>query len=222
MDKLITHTIKHNGEARGLAVIITNDYMNGISNQRRLYGAIKDAEAIRKTFEHLNFAIIDRRNATKVEMKSLIIAVAEYEHYPKKYDCFAVVFAGHGSGKPMILSSDDEEVDLNEELITPLDSEPLRGIPKLIFIDACRIKIEGDTDNPLIVKDDFLVAYSTRYGEVANEDKAGGIWMQKLAAELRSSHKSVPCIIAEVNKAVRSSNQGAQLINTTVSIELQG
>ena len=221
MAELIRQTVRANGDARGLAVIITNDYMNGISNQRRLYGAIKDAEAMRETFKSLNFAIIDRRNATKVEMKSLIIAVADYDYYPQKYDCFAIVFAGHGSGKPMILSSDDEEVDLNEELITPLDSEPLCGIPKLIFIDACRINVD-DTDNPLIVKDDFLVAYSTRYGEAANEDKAGGIWMQKLAAELRSSQKSVPCIIAEVNKAVRSAKQGAQLINTTVSIVLQG
>ena len=222
MNELVKETVKDNDAARGLVIIISNDYMNGVSNQRRLYGAIKDADVIRETFKYLNFAIIDRRNATKVETQSLIIAVANYEHYPKKYDCFAVVFAGHGSGKPMILSSDDKEVDLNEELLKPLDSEPLHNIPKLIFIDACRSHVEGDKDNPLIVKDDFLVAYSTRYGEAANEDRAGGIWMQKLAAELKSSPKSVPAIITDVNKAVRSAKQGAQLINTTVDIQLQG
>ena len=218
MAELIRQTVRANGDARGLAVIISNDYMNGISNQRRLYGAIKDAEAIRKTFEHLNFAVIVRSNATKVETRSLIIGVADYEHYPKKYDCFAVVFAGHGSGKPMILSSDDEEVDLNEELLQPLDSQPLRGIPKLIFIDACRI--QGDEDRPLSVPDDFLVAYSTRYGHESTENEEGGIWMQKLAAELKTSSKSVPSIVTDVNKAVRSASQGAQLLNTNVDIHL--
>ena len=222
MEELIRRKIKdeNNANARGLAVIISNDHMNGISKTTHLLGAIKDAEVMEETFKHLNFAVITIKNATKKEIKALITRVASYLHYPKTYNCFAITFSGHGSGKPMILSAHDEEVHLNIDIFQPLDSDTLMGIPKLIFIDACRV--ESYEDHPLSVPDNFLVAYSTRYGQMATESEESGTWMQTLAAELKTSSKSVQSVIVDVNKAVANSQQGAQqgpqLINTTVDI----
>ena len=214
MEELVRQKIANNVDARGLAVIIINDYMNS---------AVKDAMAIKETFKHLNFAVITRINATKAEIKALIASVASYLHYPKTYNCFAVVLSGHGNGNSMILSAHDEKVHLNKDIFQLLDSATLKGIPKLILIDACRV--EGDEDDLLLVDEghslslpkDFLIGYSPRYGHMSTE---GSLWMQILAAKLKTMANSVQTVLKYVNREVHQSGAavhqlGAEVIDST-------
>ena len=219
--ELVANTVKHNNKARGLAVIISNDYMDQRSQKSFLYGAIEDAEAMSNTLKYLNFAVIDRRNDTEKETKKIIKEVASYPEYPSSYDCFIVVFSGHGTGKPSIMSCDDKEVDIKEHIIDPLDSTALKNHPKLIFIDACQAS--GHTDHSYELPADFLIAYSTRYGYKSFENEGGGIWMQRLAVELKTCSSSVVNAIAKVNNDVKAevgANQIAIYRNTTVNINL--
>lgn len=232
MDDLLKDTVEKNGNARGLAIIFCNNYENA-KNFEKLRGTIKDGRAMKETFHHLGFATIILENATKDMMCGIIKALATYMNYPRGYNCYAVVFSGHGSNNKTIISGDGEMVNFEEALIWPLENAPLiRSSPKIVLIDACRgsreLHAKGYPPEAAPLRFDLslwgniLVAYSTMEGFKSYEDsELGGIWMQKLAAELKTSRKSVSDIVADVNKMMKDRySQEPQIWNTTVNIVL--
>lgn len=219
-DELVREAVEGNTKARGLILIISNDYLE--TPEIALVGARKDARSIESTFEspNINFVTITRVNSTKKETIALIDAVTSFRSYRSDinaniYDCFAFFFSGHGNGKHAILASDKKEIDINEDVFKKFESEQLLGCKKLIFIDACRT-VTGNPEQLKVPGDDFLLAYSTRYGCKAFANNKGSYWTQELAKQLKEN-KSLLSVITAVNKEVE---QGAQFINSTVDITL--
>ena len=221
-----------NRNARGLAVLICNSYEN-TPGLKYLPGTQKDAEAMKSTFTHLNFATIVLRDASCDDMCDTVGALASYTSYPPHYNCLAVVFSGHGRENKVVLSNDGQEVNFEEAIIKPLyprNSPLIGGIPKIVLIDACRgnrgLQAKGGSGSverfDLSVPGDILVAYSTMEGYKSYEDESsGGYWMQELAKQLKESRKSVGDVIADVNKEMRRHQlQEPQIWNTTVNIVL--
>lgn len=197
----VSEVMSRSKGARGLAVIIHNDYKNAM-NFDPLPGTTKDADAMIEAFTRLNFAVHPVKNVTKEEMKIILNEVASIQAYPKEYDCFAITFSGHGCSDGVIVSSDEQYVSLEEVIINPLNSPIIGAIPKLLFIDACRGNRElVNRGGPTVsVPSNMFVAYSTMKGYKSYEGMKGGSWMQILAKELMTSKKPVYEIITDTCK----------------------
>ncbi len=215
--------VEKNPNARGVVVIIGNEEYDD-PQCNNLPGAMKDANDMESTFKYLRFAIRFLRNATRDKICSTISALADYGSYPDGYNCFAVVFSGHGGSNNIIVSKDGQEVSIDEAIIQQLNH--IADKPKIVFIDACRggkdIKPKNKEEK-LVVPTDMFVAYSTKDGYKAYEVTSGGMWMQILAEELQSSKKSVCAAVADVNKKVKAKYAEwiqPQTYNTTVIIIL--
>ena len=231
MDELVKSTVLEYDNARGLAIIICNSYEQ-TEEHSTLCGTFEDGRAMESTFKHLGFATITRKNATEIEMCGVVQALATYHQYPDNYNCFVVVFSGHGSSDKKIVSNDGKFVDFQEAIIDRLhpDNSPLLcSSPRIILIDACRGNQELRARGPpvpehkldLSVPNDVFVAYSTMEGHQSYERTTGGVWMQELAKELRTSSESIGDVVANVNNRMKGKGlQVPQTWNTTVRIIL--
>ena len=216
-------------KARGLAVVIYNSYENcpGIST---LPGAIKDGEAMMDTFRFLQFAVLAKHNATRDDMRGIFGEVASYADYPEEYDCFAIMFAGHGEENSILIAIDgniDFEKDIaqrfNKKLAKSDVSEKIESVAIIAFIDACRgskiprsARVKKERDIP----SNMMLCYSTREEDISKENANGGIWMQKIAQELKRKNQYVSVIVSNVNKVVGEQNQNPISVNSTVTINL--
>ena len=237
-ERLLRVTVQNNQSARGLAVIIYNTYETA-AGLDTLHGTIKDGEAMKDTFEHehLNFATIPIKDATKSDIREVIRAIATYPDYPEGYDCFSIVFSGHGGDGSTIMANDGEGFNFEEVIVQRLNkkrsdvSDHVSNISTsiLVFIDACRgsLSPEGSLyrrkrGDDASLPTNMLVAYSTREGYPAYEVNAGGVWMQELAKRLRTVKKSVPIILAELARYMVEEKELQEpiTVNTSVSIVL--
>lgn len=173
------------------------------------------------------------KDGTEKQICDIIRDVVNYnKSYPENYNCFAIVFSGHGGSGKTILSHDLKLVNFDEAIIQPLrtmlDYPSLEA--KLVFIDACRGKkvTKGDQVEKfeISVLPKLFVAYSTMEEYVAfmmPDHKKGSVWMQILAKELMENKtSSIGDLVAEVNKKLQldSGKQHPQIFNQSVMINL--
>ena len=224
----LTKTVQkgQRSKARGLAVVIYNSYENcpGIST---LPGAIKDGKAMMDTFKSLQFSVLPIHNATKEDIHEIIREVASYSNYPEEYNCFSIVFAGHGDENSILLAIDGK-FDFEKVIVERLNpkvnksgvSKKIASVPIIAFIDACRGKMRPRARlNERNIPNNMMLCYSTREEDKSFENADGGIWMQKIARELKQQIKPVGQIVASVNKDVK--NQNPIYVNTGVDITLK-
>ena len=213
--------VELNPDARGIAVILCNNYIGVNSKKDPLYCSLKDASAMNLTFKHIKFAIIKLDNVTRDHVLGLIKTLASYK-FPNNYKSVVVIISGYGNGKAAIISSDDMELDLNKDIINPLgDSETLKGKYKIALFTACQDEREEAKLLPVSVSDKFLVAFSTRYGTQAADADHGCPWMQRLAEEIKMSSLPIDEVLRKVNKELKEvTGQDFQFINTTVDLNL--
>ena len=211
--------VELNPGARGIAVILCNDYIGVNSKKDPIYGSLKDARAMESTFNHIKFAVIRRDNATRDTVLGLIKALASYK-FPNNYKFVVVILSGYGNGKAAMISNDDMELDLSKDIINPLgDSETLEGKYKIALFTACQDKREEA--KPVTVSDKFLVAFSTRYRTQAADADNGCPWIQRLAEEIKMSSLPIDEVLRKVNKESKAiTGQYFQFINTTVDLNL--
>ena len=212
--------VQANPTANGLAIIVSNDY-TPLPDLESLTGTYKDALHMKATFEILKFGVLHKHNINKVEFLDLMSQTANFTCYPESYKRVAIVFSGHGANNYQLYMQDGNLIRM-EEIFYPFFPEraPLIGsIPKLFFIDACR----GEGDNPGVMvprggeevimskvpqQSNFLVAYSTIPGYKSYEARGvGGIWLTKLADELKKKDASVLDILTKVNKKMKKKYQ---------------
>lgn len=121
----------------GICLIVNNKEFLGDLSVRT--GTDIDAKNLKDLFSQLNFTIKLIKNATAVQMKEAIKDIAARDH--SATDCVIVCLLSHGiSGK--IYASDGELLPLSE-LLEPLlmcaKKPELVDIPRLFFIQACRV-----------------------------------------------------------------------------------
>ena len=195
--------------ANGLAIIIANEDSSD-PNHRSLRGAKRDLEKMKETFEVLRFATLPILNASKEEILASVQAASKYKEYPPSYKRIAFVFSGHGDEN--IIYAHDGAVDTNQvyEPLQPKNAPHLADIPKLFFIDACRGTID---DKGIVARGktgliprkpsygNYILAYSTMPSMQAYEtEEDGGLWMNIVSKELRTSPKSVLDALTDVNR----------------------
>lgn len=189
--------------ARGLALIMYNTYMHyppGPGNGQ-LPNTKRDQEAMEETFKSLKFDTLVLPNANKDKVSEVIDKFASYPKYPKKYNCFAIYFSGHGDAGSM-LSANDEDFNFEKVILQRFNkklnrnvSERITKVPILVFIDACKGGDHPRRTVPKVLQKNkvslnVLVAYATAEGYIAL-DKGGGVWTQNLAGILEKSEKTI-------------------------------
>ena len=127
--------------------MITCDYREN-HEMGSLPGTRADAEAMKETFEFLQYIVFERHNPTESEIRDLLKEVASLlaitligrEEAKEKVIVFA--FSGHGTTEnyvEKIYANDGGKLELQDEIILPLTRfADISGVPKLFFIDACR------------------------------------------------------------------------------------
>ena len=131
-----------NPRARGLAVIITNDYEHNDKNLPKLSGTHKDGDRLDKAFRQLYFDVHWRHNVTYGELGRLLYQLRNLKFETvRHYKCICIVFSGHGERNGTLLTQDCRSINTCKDFIQPLlpGESPLIGdIPKIFIIDACR------------------------------------------------------------------------------------
>ena len=121
-----------------------------------------------------------------------------------------IAFVFSGNGDENIIYAHDGAVGTNQvyEPLQPKNAPHLADIPKLFFIDACRGTID---DKGIVARGkivlprkpsygNYILAYSTMPSMHAYEtEEDGGLWMNIVSKELRTSHKSVLDALTDVN-----------------------
>ena len=210
--------VSYNSTARGLAVVVTNDY-NG-----SLHGTREDAKSLCETFTSAQFIVCRKRNASGDELLQLIDEMSSLTAAQvKNYECILFAFSGHGDKGDCILMEDGEKIYVYDQVLAPLlaDSAPeLGNIPKVVLSDACRggnvtqttlvpkDKKQGSTTSTgdgrlqrLPSTSNFLVACATLPEHYAymRPNNFGSAWTQILAAELKENKGDLEGILTEVN-----------------------
>ncbi len=120
--------------AKGFALIISNDYKNSRCGLQQLLGAQKDSTEMEATFKYLKFAVHCIQNASGEELVSVLESVARHI-YPSSYRRIAVVFSGHGT-PGYVYSGEGDQLELNAIFQQFSASQHLANIPKMFFIDV--------------------------------------------------------------------------------------
>ena len=165
----------------------------------------------------LEFEVDSYEDQTAEQIKTLISFQANIDH--SESDCFACFFMGHGKdGK--IIAKDNKSVDICTILDPIKKCHHLKGKPKLLFIQACRVEIKShafvsdnlamDNDTlklkPLtniVNKDenDMFIYYSTSACQLSYEIE-GEFFFKTLCTVFKkqSNTDSLSLMINEINR----------------------
>ena len=173
----------------GVVIIFNNKKFTDPQAYSYRYGSEQDVSSLCKLFRGLNYEVLPPYlNKTEAKMRKAIDEYANHDY--ASYGCLIIFIMSHGD-KSKIISSDSEEIDLNE-FIAPLKTNiSLKSKPKVFFIQACRRSNEMSADNPssnivysryydhehrLPKETDFLFSYSTLENHVSYSDEENGTW----------------------------------------------
>ena len=222
----ISACINRNPGARGLAVIVTNDYMKTTDP---LPETREDAKSLLETFLFAGFIVCCQHRATGDELLQLIDEVKGLKaEQVEGYQCILFAFSGHGNEDNWICMEDEALIHVQDQVLDPLlaESAPeLGAIPKVIFSDACRGENETQTtqikkksnltdtgerqSRRVAAKGNYLIACATLPEHCAymSPDNLGSAWTQILAAELKISKKELKSVLTDVNKKLEERAQ---------------
>lgn len=99
-----------------------------------------------KVLENFNYQTMIHKNLTKEQTKHLIhyfTTLFDFAEYASVFVCVT----SHGDKKDIIYSSDEQEIDRNEDIIEPFYCvETLKHKPKLFLFDCCRGRKSSTTE----------------------------------------------------------------------------
>ena len=201
-------------DSRGYAILVTCDYV-GTPGKDPLPGTRIDGEEMKATLTKLCFPICHLHNPKKEDIQA---EVSKFSNFLRSYQVkvekdkekvIIFAFSGHGCSKnkaEKIIANDGQELDVKCEIVKPLtEHKAVDDIPKLFFIDACRVgksdpKEKSYFENALAGNIRF--DYATIPRRVARAKPSGSIWMPKFACALRTQNDCLQVVAARVKKEV--------------------
>ncbi|XP_043916404.1 caspase-8-like isoform X2 [Protopterus annectens] len=205
---------------RGNCLVI-NNYKFNIEKMNR-EGTDKDAEVIKKTFEHFHFEVNQFDDVTAERMTSVLTEYQKKDY--KRKDCFVCFILTHGD-KGVVHGTDVKPVSLHSitSLFTGQQCPSLIGKPKLFFIQACQghdshtpVYVHTDTElesDAVPIKEsipdesDFLIGMCTVENyESFRYKTSGSAYIQCLCEYLMQNERAddLLTVLTRVNKKVGS------------------
>ncbi|CAI9742742.1 caspase-1-like isoform X2 [Octopus vulgaris] len=190
---------------RGVVYIFNNENFKDSKKLPTRHGSSKDTEDFKTALIHLGFHETDINVYTDATKKEMFGALEDFHNdnpdIKGNIDCFICAILSHG-GENDIIYGYEGEVELDEMLsyLRPDRCPSLTGIPKLIFIQACRgskidVGVEkkdgfgfGFEEKPpkIPIMADMLVFHSSYKEYPSIRDKQKGSWfMQTLSKVLK-------------------------------------
>lgn len=223
---MVEAAVKGKPGAKGLAVIITNDYSTN-PNVIDLPGTVCDGKALSSALTALNFAVCWEQNVREDQLGKIIREMSNLKHTNvKNYRCIFFIFSGHGSKDDCLIMEDNKSLNLHEKIISPLlpgKAKRIGNIQKVFLIDACRGELETSTTSvprssiimnleriQLPKEGGFLVAYATMPSHSTYETPGcGGVWLSRVARLLdeRAYLDSFESLLTKVNEILLSELQ---------------
>uniref|UniRef100_A0A8C0H4I8 Caspase-8 n=1 Tax=Chelonoidis abingdonii TaxID=106734 RepID=A0A8C0H4I8_CHEAB len=129
------YTMENN--PHGYCVILNNSDFKNPDETRK--GTDKDAEALKRVFEWLQFETIEHRNLEAEEICKTIKKYSNMDH--SNMDCFICCLLSHGE-KGKVRGTDWNSAAIKDlvSCFTGSECRSLAGKPKLFFIQACQGK----------------------------------------------------------------------------------
>ena len=223
--------IKRYPRGKGLALIVGCEKGPPGEKFEMLHGVKKDVEMMTATFcDTLKYCVLTVPNPTVDQLQKVLRDVARREDYPRSFRRFVFIFAGHGCrdlrGEDALIVTDGR-VRITTDIISPLENKhapALATLPKLFFIDACRgtqkdvgtdVLVPRGANVPECIKvpegGNMLTAYSTLPHYEALEGIKGGLWLQTLSKELKTSSDSITEVLRSVRINVLKECKGVQM-----------
>ncbi|XP_059056977.1 caspase-8-like [Achroia grisella] len=178
-------------------------------------GSTKDKVALEKTMTKLNFEVIPRDNLDKETMLEDIKNVIKYRVH-ENHSMFMLCILSHGI-KGHVYAADSVEVKI-EEIVKLLDCDDvkhIRGMPKVIVIQACQVNNEdkyqnidlvADAPKHYIKKSDVLIYWATAPDyEAYRIEGFGSLFIQILCSVIQKfANKEHLCdLFLKVNNEMR-------------------
>ena len=173
-----------------IALVFSNQEFSSDRHRERI-GTERDVANIVETCRFLGYRAVVCRNYCKDEIldifKNLNKFLTESNDRAKekvKIDSFMCFFLSHGK-QGAIISSDSEEIELDEIDRLTGESELLNSKPKIFFVQTCRGRGGGTQPVERVVPDgngttstrtDFYFCYATVSGERSYRDIYTGSW----------------------------------------------
>ena len=215
-----------NSNARGLGIVITNDYSDTGSP---LYGTCKDGNSLLETLVHSKFIVLWLHNIDRQTISDIMNEVKSLEKHAvsrafvQKYECILFAFSGHGWNNKYIMMQDIKKVNIETAILEPLLPSSIKKfgeVPKIFLIDACRGELETATVSTkfqldVITKDtipaegNYLLACATMPDHSSYMYRHGSAWMQEFASLAQKSTKSIEGVLVNVNEILtKRANRG--------------
>lgn len=135
-------------------------------------GSQEDVRLLEALFRDLDLEVQVEYNLERQQLKEKLKSVTCQDH--SSYDWFVMVVMSHGQSGGVVCS-DGEEITVHELRDMISECETLRGKPKLIFVVACRGKLEEEGISIEAPKHaDFKIVFSTVDGYVSYRASGGG------------------------------------------------
>ena len=202
--------------ARGLGIIITNDYSHTNSP---LLGTCMDGHNLLETLVYSDFIVLwlhNINNQTIFDLMDEVKSLEEHEsrEFIQKYECILFAFSGHGLNNKYIEMQDASRVNVETDILEPLLPSSIRKfgeVPKVLLIDACRgssvtatvstkFALDVITKETIPAEGNYLLACATMPGHYSFMYTKGSAWIQEFAHLARESTKSVVGILINVNE----------------------
>ena len=185
-------------ERHGVALIINNTFEHSPDHHR--VGTDTDRDNLTTTFKFLGYEVIEWRNCDDQKMKAItsVFEKSNDKQYPTSvlmtkpksvHDSFVCCILSHGAeGK--IKSNDNRHHVPLKEIAEPLvNYQPLKGKPKMFFIQACR-----GSERRVIVKKDPLKT-DDRYVDHSGHE-AKELEIPKFGADFFFGYATLPGFVA--------------------------
>ena len=130
-------------DSPGIAILVTCDYADTTAGT--LPGTNIDADKMLETFNHLNYVVhqLKSKESTRDNIVAKLDEIGtQLENYSGSTEGKVIVFAysGHGvheDDEEYILTHDEQNIHIIQEIILPLEKKAVADIPKLFLIDMC-------------------------------------------------------------------------------------
>ena len=187
----ISECVVGNPTARGLGIIITNDY------SQTLLGTCKDGYNLLETLIHSDFIVLwlhNINNQTISDVMDEVKSLEEHEsrEFIQKYECILFAFSGHGLNNKYIMMQDNSIVNIETDILEPLLPSSIRKfgeVPKVLLIDASRgssvtatvstkFALDVITKETIPAEGNYLLACATMPGHYSFMYTKGSAWMR--------------------------------------------
>ncbi|VDI42958.1 Hypothetical predicted protein [Mytilus galloprovincialis] len=142
-----------NKRYKGLAIIISNENFKTLTCRKYCDDEIR---LMQETFgKCLKFTVITFKDLKAKQINLVLKIACKQTEFHQQSDCFACVLASHGTEKPRTMKTsgvyyrdhcicgvDEDTVTTKSIIETITGTEALQDKPKMLFVQACRMKMD--------------------------------------------------------------------------------